>query len=63
MNGLTMEKRQQNRTEMLNTTAADIRALAAPVREALAMNCLCVIGSAGRIEEDKSLFEHVEDLI
>lgn len=63
MNGMTTEIRQKTRTELLNTTVEDIRALAPLVKEALKKQYRCVIGSKTKITEDKALFEHVENLI
>ena len=57
MNDLTKE-----RMEVINTTAADIRALA-PVFEALLeQGHICVIGNEKKLEEDKELFNEIKVL-
>ena len=62
LDGRTDELRQQTRDQILTTTAADIRALAEPVRAALKDSHLCVVGSAAGIEADRDLFDTVREL-
>ena len=60
--GLTMEQLQKERNEVLSVTQEDIRALAAPIRAALAQNCLCVVGNEAKIEKAADLFDSIEML-
>ncbi|MBE5829519.1 MAG: insulinase family protein [Butyrivibrio sp.] len=58
-----MENIQKNRDELLGTTKQTIRDLAKYVRAFMSDECLCVIGSAEKIEESRKLFDSVEQLI
>lgn len=58
-----MENIQKNRDELLGTTKQTIRDLAEYVRAFMSDECLCVIGAAEKIDESKSLFDNVEQLI
>ena len=58
-----MENIQKNRDELLGTTKESIRGLADYVDAFMSDECLCVIGSAEKIEESKELFNSVEQLI
>ncbi len=62
MNGITAEDSQKMRDEILNATVDDIRALAPAAEAALSDNCICVVGSEGKIAEHKDLFGSVETL-
>ena len=62
MNGITAEDFQKMRDEILNATVDDIRALAPAAEAALSDNCICVVGSEGKIAEHKDLFGSVETL-
>ena len=58
-----MENIQKNRDQLLGTTKQTIRDLAEYVKAFMSDECLCVIGSAEKIEESKELFDNVEQLI
>ena len=58
-----MENIQKNRDELLGTTKETIRGLADYVDAFMSDECLCVIGSAEKIEESKELFNSVQQLI
>lgn len=62
MTNQTIEELQQERDQILNAKAEDIRALAPYVRAVLADECLCVVGNAKRIEEEKTNFRTLEQL-
>ena len=47
---------QRMRDEVLTATPADIRALAAGIRELLSENSFCTIGNENKIEKEKKLF-------
>ncbi|MBQ9030402.1 MAG: insulinase family protein [Parasporobacterium sp.] len=62
LTGIRQEDVQKAREEIIDTTAEEIRGLAPLLRKALAMENLCVIGAEGKVEEDRELFDHVENL-
>ena len=62
LTGIRQEDIQKAREEIIDTTKEDIRALAPLIRRALSMNRICVVGGESKIEEDKDLFDHVENL-
>ncbi len=53
---------QQRRDQLLQTTAADIRALAPLVRAVMNDNCLCVMGGEGKIKDAAALFDNLISL-
>ncbi len=53
---------QQRRNQLLQTTAADIRALAQMVRALMDDNNLCVIGSEAKIRDDGKIFSNIISL-
>jgi Zn-dependent M16 (insulinase) family peptidase len=55
--GTTQAISQRRRDQLLAVTAGDIRALAPLVRAVMADDNLCVMGSEGKIREEKNLFE------
>lgn len=63
MNGITLEMRQKNRDELLDTTAEDIRMLLPYIKNALKPDCICVVGSESVVERDKAAFLKTENLI
>lgn len=63
MTGMTGERLQKERDELLATTPAKIRELAEYIRAFLADDFLCVVGSAERIRDAQSLFLQTEELI
>ena len=58
-----MENIQRNRDELLGTTKETIRKLADYVDAFMSDNCICVIGTADKIEEDKYLFDNIRQLV
>ena len=62
LSGVTDETLARERSEILNCTEADIRALASVVEAILDTNQICVIGSEEKIEDAKELFNVVRPL-
>ena len=62
LSGITDEMIQKDRDEVLNVTEEDIRKLADYVEAVLEDNCVCVVGTAPKIEESKELFNTVDTL-
>ena len=62
MGGITPEFQQAERDAVINCSLADIKALAPYVRAILADNNFCTVGSGVKIEEEKDLFDHIENL-
>jgi hypothetical protein len=62
ISGLTFEEVQQDRDEVLDATAEDIRALAPLVRAVLEEQAICVIGNEEQIKEEQSLFRTIQTL-
>ncbi|SFB69245.1 insulinase family protein [Butyrivibrio sp. YAB3001] len=58
-----MENIQRNRDELLSTTKETIRDLAKYVDAFMEDECLCVIGTNEKIDEDKELFDNIEQLV
>ena len=61
--GLTEEDFQQERDQILQAQAEDIRSLEDLAEALVEENNICVIGSEGAIERDKDLFKTTEALI
>lgn len=59
LRGTPEAEAQKNRDEVIDCTAADIRALAPLVRDVLADNYYCVVGSQTAIEARKDLFRSI----
>ncbi len=62
LSGITKEQLQKEREEVLQTTAADIRALVPYAKAVLGENCLCVVGNENKIKENRALFADVRSL-
>lgn len=60
--GVTQDVVQQRRNELLATDTAQIRAIAALIRAAMADDCLCVMGSEAAIRQEKDLFDRLVSL-
>jgi len=60
--GLTQEIVQQNRDQLINTTVADIRAMAPMIKAVMADNNICVMGSEQEIRKEQALFDHLVSL-
>ncbi len=63
LTGNTYELQSQYRKEALEATTEDIVALAPLFKEILGQGAICVIGNAGSVEKNKSLFSHVRNLV
>lgn len=62
MSGITQDMLQEEREQVLTCRPEHIRALAPYIEAILDSDQLCVVGNAGKIEEEKELFRHVESL-
>ena len=51
------------RSEIINCTAEDIRALAPEIRRSLSGGNICCVGCESKIEEDKMLFKEIRNLL
>lgn len=60
--GLTMEDLQQERNEVLDADENSIRKLADLIDAVLKEQALCVIGNEEKLQEEKELFEKIENL-
>ena len=60
--GLSTEDLQRDRDQVLACTQEDIRSMAAYIDAFMSDGALCVIGSAGKLEQAKDLFGSVEAL-
>ena len=61
--GITPQDIQQERDQILAAVPGDIKAAAALVREAMAENYLCVLGSEEKIRENGELFKKLIKVI
>ena len=59
---LPFAKVQQERDELLGTTAETIRGLSDYIRAFMQADCLCVVGNEEKIRANKEMFMHVEPL-
>ena len=57
----TMEMVQKSRDEILDCTVEDIRKLADYIDAVLSDECICVVGNEDKIEENRDLFDVIED--
>ncbi len=62
LNGVTPERQQRERDEVISCTLADLRALAPYMEAILKDNNFCTVGSGVKIEEGKDLFGQVINL-
>lgn len=62
LSGITEEMMQTERDQVLNATAADIRALAPIVQAILDTGSFCVVGNAEKIEANKEMFGRIDNL-
>ena len=60
--GVTENDQESYRREVIATTAADIAALAAPIRAVMADNRIVVMGNEQRIRAEESLFANISNL-
>lgn len=61
--GITQDLRQKRRTELLQTTVEDIRALAPAIDACMRENNLCVFGNGGVIRENEGLFSRLVNVL
>ena len=62
LTGLSMDRVQQERDELLSVTAQEINGLAKYVRAFIGDECLCVVGNGDKIKKNTGLFMNVEQL-
>ena len=62
LTGLSMERIQQERDELLATDAEILRGLYRYVEAFMSYDCLCVVGNGDKIKEKKDMFETIEQL-
>lgn len=62
LSNLTYEQMQKERNQILNATVEDIQALGDIVDAVLEDNAICVIGNENKLEKEKDLFKHLENL-
>ena len=62
LTGLTMDRIQQERDELLATTAETIKGLSCSIEAFMKDDCLCVVGNGEKIKEEKKLFLFVDQL-
>lgn len=62
LTGLSMERVQKERDELLAVTAEEIRKLYQYVQAFMEDDCLCVVGNGEKIKESKDLFMNVDQL-
>ncbi|MCD7864017.1 MAG: insulinase family protein [Lachnospiraceae bacterium] len=63
MNGKTYENMQKNRDELLGCTPDILRGLSAYVEAFMEDGALCVVGNAEKIQQNKEIFEAVEQYL
>ena len=62
LTGLSMERVQKERDELLATTKEQLNGLYQYVQAFMKEDCLCVVGNGEKIKENKELFMNVEQL-
>lgn len=62
INGVTQEDIQQERDEVLKTTADDIKGTAPLIRDAMAQDYLCVLGNESLIKQNRDIFSNLVDV-
>ncbi|MCM1125517.1 MAG: insulinase family protein [Lachnospiraceae bacterium] len=62
LTGLSMERVQKERDELLATTAEQIRELYRYVQAFMEDDCLCVVGNGEKIKGNKALFGEIDQL-
>lgn len=62
MTGLSMERVQRERDELLATTREELKGLGRYVRAFMENECLCVVGNGEKIKESEEMFMQVEQL-
>ncbi len=62
LTGLSVERLQKERNQVLSATAEDIRALADPCKAVLSGHYLCTVGNADKLQSEKELFDVIKNL-
>ncbi|MBQ1598791.1 MAG: insulinase family protein [Lachnospiraceae bacterium] len=62
LTGVSYDKLQKEREQILDAEVEDIRALADAIEAALSDNCIVAIGNEDAIEKDADLFDKIESL-
>ncbi len=62
LTGLSMERVQKERDELLAVTEEEIRGLYRYVQAFMESDCLCVVGNGEKIKENRDLFMNVDQL-
>ncbi|MCR5005862.1 MAG: hypothetical protein K6A77_08140, partial [Clostridiales bacterium] len=63
LDGVSDEDRQRTRTEILETTQEDIRAMADVLHVLKAQGSFCVVGNSAKIRENKAAFDKIRPAI
>lgn len=63
MSGVNQEDIQKKRDEILACTKEDIRKLAPHIKAAFEKDNICVVGAESKINDNKNLFDKIENLI
>ena len=63
LSGMTYDRLQKERLEVIDASPADIRALADAVDAAMSQNNLCVVGNEEAIENARDLFDEIKSLV
>ena len=53
----TVDGRQKERDEVLNTTKEDIQMFADMIRDVMEQDYFCILGSEGKIKENRDIFK------
>ncbi len=62
LTGLSEDRLQKERDELLATTADTIRGLAGHIKALMEDECLCVVGNGEKIKENSHMFLAVDNL-
>lgn len=62
LTGVSMERLQKEREELLSVTAEQINGLSEYIRAFIGDECLCVVGNGDKIKKNAELFMNVEQL-
>ena len=62
LTGLSMERVQKERDELLAATGEELRGLYRYVQAFMEADCLCVVGNGEKIKENQQLFENIDQL-
>ncbi len=63
LTGMSMERVQKERDELLTTTQDELKNLYKYVQAFMEADCLCVVGNGEKIKENKELFMSVDQLL